>query len=134
SVSPRPYPVMLRIGRKLIAEKYSTFNERLDQALRCTPVRRRHWDILDRSKPLLAGSDLPWRSAAIHRKRNSMMGEWKHRLINCRSLKTLPAQAARFEPRQDPHPTPSVAGLLEQNSTAPNDQCMSLDDTYCFGS
>src|SRR6476620_10845138 len=67
---------MLRIRRKVIAEKYSTFNERLDQALCCAPVRRRHSDLFDRSKPLLSRGDSVWRSATIHRKRDSMMGEW----------------------------------------------------------
>src|SRR5262249_50766561 len=125
---------MLRIGRKLVAEKYSTFNERLDQALRCTPVGRRHRDILDRSKPLLLWTDSLWRWAPIYRKHHSMVGEWKHRFINGLSRKTSLLRSVMFEPRQDPHAAPTVAGLLEQNPAVPNDQCVHFDNLLRFGS
>jgi len=78
---------MLRIRRKVIAEKYSTFNERLDQALCCAPVRRRHWNLFDGSKPLLPKGDPFWCTATVHTKRDSMIGEWKHGLVDWLSLK-----------------------------------------------
>src|SRR6478672_9744988 len=111
---------MLRIRRKLIAEKYSTFNERLDQALCCAPMRRRHCDLIDRSKPLLSGRDSVWRRATIHGKRDAMMSEWKNRLINWRSLKTRRPQAVNDERRQDPHSAPSVLRLFQQDAATPN--------------
>jgi hypothetical protein len=63
-----------------------------------------------------------------------MMGEWKHGLINWLSLKTRLFQAVDNERRQDPHSAPAVAGLLEQNPAAPNDQCVYLDEPFRFGS
>lgn len=89
---------------------------------------------MDRSKPLLSGSDPLWRRAAIHRKRDSMMGEWKHGLINWPSLKTRLFEVIDDEPRQNPHAAPAVAGLLEQNPAAPNDECMRFDESFRFGS
>jgi hypothetical protein len=50
-----------------------------------------------------------------------MMGERKHGLINWAELETRPFQAINNERRQNPHAAPTVAGLFEQNSAAPND-------------
>jgi hypothetical protein len=39
-----------------------------------------------------------------------------------------------FEARQDPHAVPAVTGLLKQNPTLPNDQCVNFDKLLHFGS
>jgi hypothetical protein len=54
--------------------------------------------MLDRFKPLLPGGDSLWRRARIHRKRDSMMREWKDGFMNRLSLKK-PLLRGRLKPR-----------------------------------
>jgi hypothetical protein len=63
-----------------------------------------------------------------------MMGEWKYGLIIWRPFKMRPPSAINNERRQDPHPAPAVAGLLEQNPVAPNNQRVRFEKSFRFGS
>ena len=61
---------------------------KVEQRVNCPPVGRGHCHTVNRLKPPLRGSDAFWRSATIHRKSDSMMGEWKNGPIKRPLLKT----------------------------------------------
>jgi len=79
--------------QEVIAENRSRFNakqQRLtiaagvsvllvcaEEGLRCATMGGRHRDVVDGFKPLLRLTDSVRSRAAIHNKRNPMMGEWK---------------------------------------------------------
>src|SRR6266404_2094117 len=79
----------------------------VNQTLRCTAMRCRHWHVIDGFKPALLRSDSPGYWATINKQGDSVVRERKGRCVQ------RLAGCVCVERRQNPHSAPSCCRLFE---------------------